>query len=97
MGLSFLFGYCAGGVLILNCACIKLLIRGRQSLSAAHGLVFLFSSVAVLTGNPIAGALIEAQSSFQGMIIFTSLTINIGAVLTFISQMLVSSKILSII
>lgn len=95
MGLSFLFGYCAGGVLVLNCACVELLVRGRQSLSAAHGLLFLFSSMTLLTGNPIAGALIEAQSSFQGLIIFTSLAINMGAVIAFISRMLVYSKIRS--
>jgi len=79
MSFSFFYGFFGGGVAgIVPVACIEM----SPSIHIAGtrvGMIFFIGSIGALVGNPIAGAILNGKSSFDGVQAFS------GAVLLFSS------------
>jgi MFS family permease len=74
-----LYGFASGCTLSIIPAMVATLSDVRK-LGTRNGALYAFTSVGVLIGSPIAGAIVNSQNGgFSGLIIFCGVTILVGA------------------
>jgi MFS family permease len=81
-----LYGLASGCTLSIIPAMVATLSDVRK-LGTRNGALYAFTSVGVLVGSPIAGAIVNAQNGgFSGLKIFCGITIIVGAVFAVASR-----------
>jgi MFS family permease len=83
---SAIYGFASGCVLSIVPALVAQ-ISDIRKIGTRVGLLYAVSSFGVLTGDPIAGAIVTSQNgSFSGLKIFCGVTLMGGAFLTLLSR-----------
>lgn len=87
------YGIVAGAIMSLYPASLPSLIPDLQRRGALIGLNFTIVSFAVLIGNPIAGAIIAADSrNYMAAQVFMGINFLIGMVLVYLARMVKQRK-----
>jgi MFS family permease len=81
-----LYGFASGCTLSIIPAMVATLSDPRK-LGVRNGALYAVSSIGVLIGSPIAGAIVNSQNGgFSGLIIFSGVTLLIGTVFAIFSR-----------
>ncbi|KZT63237.1 MFS general substrate transporter [Daedalea quercina L-15889] len=81
---SILYGFFSGACISLMPPTVATLSKGVHEIGLRLGLAYFFTSLAMLTGTPIAGALYDEHAQWYKPIVFSSVVIFAGA--AFIAQ-----------
>ncbi|KAI1502528.1 major facilitator superfamily domain-containing protein [Biscogniauxia marginata] len=86
---ALLYGFFNGGMTSLPQSAIISLTTDMSRLGTRMGMVFVLVGLAVLVGNPIAGAILRSSSdvaSWYGLMAFTATTLFVGSAIFLLSQ-----------
>jgi MFS family permease len=83
---AIMYGFASGCTLSIIPAMVAKLGNIKQ-LGARSGALYAFSSIGVLVGSPIGGAIQNSQNgSYSGLIIFTGVTLLVGTFFAVLSR-----------
>ncbi|KAI5924012.1 major facilitator superfamily domain-containing protein [Camillea tinctor] len=86
---AILYGFCNGGITSLPPSAIITFTPDLSRLGTRLGMAFVLMGLAVLIGNPIAGAILRNSSeaaSWRGLMAFVAATLFVGFILLLLSQ-----------
>ena len=93
---AVLYGFFSGGLLSLQTGCVAQVTRNLQTIGARIGILMSISSVGVLTGAPIGGALVSYKDgSFEGLINFSGAILLAGTAIVALSRWLQNKRFLA--
>lgn len=79
--LAVLYGLCSGGFVSLPPVVMVTLTKDIRDLGTRMGMVFAVTSIALLVGTPIGGAILGSSNDFLGLQLFTACCLASCAVL----------------
>lgn len=79
--LAILYGLCSGGFVSLPPVVMVTMTKDIRDLGTRLGMVFAFTSVALLIGTPIGGAILSNSHEYLGLQLFTACCLMASAIL----------------
>lgn len=93
-----LYGVFSGGLISLQSACVAQITKNLQLIGVKIGLMMTVCSIGALTGSPIGGALVSANSGlFYGLIDFSGVILLTGAAILVISRWTISRDLMKVV
>lgn len=89
---SIFYGIFGGGIQSLFPAALSFLTTDLRKIGVRMGMVFTIVSFAVLTGSPIAGAIIDGTGSYKGAQAFSATSLALGCGFLLASKMVKMHK-----
>lgn len=90
---AVLYGFASGGFFSLLPSTCVAFSKGPSEIGVRLGLTLFLSSVGPLTGNPIAGALLQGQSYvWWKAIVFSAVTVLTGTAFIAIARFMLARK-----
>jgi MFS family permease len=79
--LAILYGFCSGGFVSLPPVVMVSLTKDIRDLGTRLGMVFAVTSIALLIGTPIGGAILSKTHEYLGLQLFTACCLMMSAIL----------------
>jgi predicted MFS family arabinose efflux permease len=90
MAISALFGFAAGAFMGLPAAGVVSLSADRSEIGTRLGMTLAFVGIGVLIGNPIAGAILDTEGNWVGLLVWA------GALLAASSVSMAASRVVKV-
>ncbi|KAH7867880.1 major facilitator superfamily domain-containing protein [Lentinula edodes] len=89
---AILYGFFSGGFISLLAPVVASLVQDESEIGIRLGLAYCISSLGILTGNPIAGALLGTTFPWWRAILFSAVMLLVGLVLILVARTVRASQ-----